>query len=90
MKKTKEYWWVSVGGAHCEPAVVIVENGEWHAYTIGCPDPFKLADPDSPIALIEKCEGSVGIPETPAQERYQWRKFKREYREQKSHGYRRF
>jgi hypothetical protein len=81
MTKTKNvYWWVSVAGNHCEPAVV----KERMVYTLGCSDGFDLDKLDCPVTLIEKCDP----PLTPAQEQYQLRKQRKALQEQGWHGYR--
>ena len=54
----KSYWWVSVGGNPCEPAVLI--HGSKKVYTFGCPDAFD-ADSDH-IALVREM---TSIPDTP-------------------------
>jgi hypothetical protein len=83
VKKEKAvYWWVSVAGSHCEPAVVRDNK----AYTLGCPDPFDLTQVDCPLKLIEKCD----VPLTPKQELYLIRKENKKLREMENHGYRKF
>ena len=53
MSKT-EYWWISVAGKPCEPA--IYKNGVW--FTLGCADPMlsntfrtvaRIAEDDIPL-----------------------------------------
>lgn len=80
----KEYWWISVGGESCEPAVV-TDNGE--VFTLGCPDPH---DP----ATIEMVQKMGWIPDTPAEaerKRKAWEaKVERDRKRGIYHGYRRF
>lgn len=55
-----EYWWISVAGKPCEPA--IFKDGAW--FTLGCGDPMAPST-FRQVAQIEDDE----IPYTPAQER---------------------
>jgi hypothetical protein len=85
----KEYWWASVAGADCEPAVVVAEeNEERRAYTIGCADAFQVNDRKCPLKLIERIE-DYEIPMTPRQSRNARRRELRALAAQ-PHGYRRF
>jgi hypothetical protein len=83
----KEYWWVSVAGADCEPAVVVKDQNERRAYTIGCPDAFRVDDQKCPLKLIEQVDY---IPNTPRQEKNARRRELRALAAQEKHGYRRF
>lgn len=49
-----EFYWAIVGEANPEPVAVTVKNGKRVAYTIGCPDPFVLDEPDSVIMLLSE------------------------------------
>lgn len=81
--ESKEYWWVSVGGAPCEPAVFSAEG----IFTIGCPDAH---DPD----LIDFVGHQYPVPDTPAEverKRIAWEKKRAEdARKGIHHGYRTF
>lgn len=79
----KEYWWVSVGGNPCEPAVVNHEG----IFTVGCPDAHDIAG-------IELIEQMGGVPDTPALARRKAKAWearrKREAALGIHHGYRTF
>jgi len=77
------YWWVSVGGNPCEPAVV---KGK-QAWTFGCPDPFAL----DAIELVEEMSAP---PDTPAEAKRKADAWERKRAKDAAngifHGYRRF
>ena len=83
---SKEYWWVSIGGNPCEPAIVVTEEKIRKAFTIGCPDPFVLPSNDCQLVrLLPK------PPDTPAEaeqkaDAYEKQRIGMRFR----HGYRRF
>jgi hypothetical protein len=85
-KEKVVYWWVSVSGAHAEPAVI---KGRM-VYTFGCSDAFNLDDPNCPAVLIDEDSGGrmEDPPQTPAQEKYRLRK-QREWMRTHPHCYRR-
>jgi hypothetical protein len=85
----KEYWWVSVSGASCEPAVVICEEGERRAYTIGCQDYFKVDDLECLLKLISKIDDD-SIPFTPKEEANWERRERRIQKQLRNHRYRSF
>ncbi len=81
-KLPKQYWFVSVGGALCEPAVFCAEG----IFTIGCPDNH---DPDD-IAFVKWMKP---VPDTPADAIKRQRAYERKEaleRASRSHGYRVF
>lgn len=82
----KTYWWVSVGGNDCEPAVVV--DGK-QVYTFGCPDPFDATD--GHVEMVEEIGEAPDTPAEAARKQAKWEK-QRE-RDRKAgliHGYRRF
>ena|SRR6266849_5181302 len=96
MPRTKEYWWVSVGGNDCELALVVKTTDGPVAetmpyteiFTFGCPDPLTRKD----VVLVK--ELTMLPPDTPekaAQRAAAW-EAKRETDRKKGiiHGYRRF
>jgi hypothetical protein len=76
----KQYWWVSVARATCEPAVV---KDNRFVYTLGCADAFDVGDRN--IVLVEKMEPA---PLTPAAQKAA--ETKAEKAIPAWHGYRRF
>jgi hypothetical protein len=80
-----QYWWVSVGGNPCEPAVVTGKR----AWTFGSPDPFSL-----PSNIIELVERMPTPPETPAEAKNKAEAWQRKLDSDAAkgifHGYRRF
>lgn len=59
----KEYWWISVAGADCEPAVLTLDpEGKRIVHTLGCQDPFYVDDKDSPVEMVKAAKDAVGIP----------------------------
>lgn len=46
------FYWAIVGDSSPEPVAVTGKVGERLAYTIGCPDPFKVDGPDANIELL--------------------------------------
>lgn len=83
----KAYWWVSVGGNPCEPAVLV--HGTKKVYTFGCPDPFNAESEH-----IEMVKEMTSIPDTPAEaarKQAAWdRQRERDLKAGIAHGYRRF
>lgn len=83
----KAYWWVSVGGGPCEPAVLI--HGTKKVYTFGCPDALN-ADSEH----VELVKEMTNVPDTPEEakrkEAASNRKVARDEARGIFHGYRRF
>ena len=50
--KKAEFFWGVIGDANPEPVSVVEKDGKRWAYTIGCPDPFRLDDVDANIELL--------------------------------------
>lgn len=83
MKPTKEYWWVSVGGNACEPAVVAGDQ----VFTFGCPDAFKRGD----VELVKEMDAAPDTPKQAARKAAAWeRKMARDAKRGIIHGYRQF
>jgi len=86
----KQYWWVSVGGAPYEPAVVCDEG----IFTLGCPDPHEPED----IVLVKRTSAPLTPKEKQAHEAELVIKRQAEYDARQklraadnlAHGYRRF
>lgn len=57
-KSIPGFYWCSVGGAPLEVCLVS-EHTPKTARTIGCPDPFYLNDPNSPLQLLTTTQGDV-------------------------------
>lgn len=93
MPKTKEYWWVSVGGNNCEPAVVVkTSDGPHHApdveiFTFGCPDALTTKS----VELVEKLDDPPDTPKQAARKQAAWdRKRAADAKRGIYHGYRTF
>ncbi|HEX8838267.1 MAG TPA: hypothetical protein VF748_15095 [Candidatus Acidoferrum sp.] len=59
----KQYWWISVEGGDCEPAVLVGKT----IHTLGCPDPL---DADQ-IVLVKRMDVPLS-PRQEAQRRIEW------------------
>lgn len=100
MSKTSELWWVSVGGAQCEPAQVVTEvihlEGDVQSiqtvFTIGCGDGTSNPDGNG-ITLVQRIP-EERRPLTPAAQKAQalmWAERRAaDMRRGVSHGYRSF
>lgn len=53
-----EYAWVRVGDGDPEPAAITGTRPNRLATTIGCPDPFKVDDPESGCAIVLLIDGN--------------------------------
>ncbi len=86
MAKT-EYWWVSVGGNPCEPAILTNETKK--IYTFGCPD--ALDAEGGHVELVKKIDFIPDTPAESARKQAAWeRKSALEEKRGIVHGYRRF
>jgi len=59
MTEQTTYFWAVVGDGNPEPVAVDGEPGNLRAYTIGCPDPYMLDDPDCPCKLLPQLGQAV-------------------------------
>ena len=83
MKPAKEYWWVSVGGNACEPAVVTGDE----IFTFGCPDPLTREH----VELVEKMNDVPDTPKEAARKAAAWEAARaRDQKRGAWHGYRQF
>ena len=82
---TKQYWWVSVGGNPCEPAILIGDEEGQKVYTIGCADCFEM--PHKNVELIKKMGEAPDTPEEAEKKQLKWEK---ERQRMGFHGYRIF
>lgn len=83
MKLTTEYWWVSVGGHACEPAVVTGDQ----IFTFGCPDALTREH----VELIKRMDDIPDTPKQAARKAAAWeRKRARDEKRGIVHGYRQF
>jgi len=74
----KQYWWISVNGSKCEPAV---KDKEGKVYTFGCPDPL----PENTFVFVEELEDP---PLTPKEKIKHEKEMKKLFGS--NHGYRVF
>lgn len=81
----KTYWWISVGGNECEPAV---RTDDGKLFTFGCPDPLD----DTGIDLVrELCDSAPDTPAEAERKRVAWeKKAAKDAKRGIFHGYRRF
>ena len=89
MNDKAKFYWARIGDGNFEPVAVTGKKGSRMAYTIGCPDPFAVDDPDPAILLHEADHAFERLvaPLTPKQEEAALRR-ERKYRAlQKSHAY---
>lgn len=84
----KEFWWVSVGGNPCEPALVLRDSDNLTAFTFGCADAWHL--PAKSFELVKEIDC---IPDTPAEAEKKQKAFERKWKADERrgvhHGYRR-
>lgn len=89
-----KFYWARIGDGNFEPVAVRGKNGSRQAWTIGCPDPFDVDGPDSPVLLEREgdeeddpeCE-PMNPPLTPKQENAARRREKRYRAIEISHRY---
>lgn len=84
---SKEYWWVSVGGNKCEPAVVTGDADRREIFTFGCPDPLTTEN----VELVEKMDEAPDTPKEAARKAAAWEQQREADRKRGIfHGYRSF
>lgn len=59
MAEQTTYFWAVIGNGNPEPVAVDGEPGSLRAYTIGCPDPYYLDDPNCPCRLLPELRQAV-------------------------------
>jgi len=84
-----EFWWCSVGGNPAEPLIVKLNEDKRLGYTCGCPDPFDLDAPETPVFLMRKIFIPPGEfePRTAEQKAEAERRWDRQVASGKRHGY---
>lgn len=82
-----EYWWISVGGSECEPAV---KDSDGKFYTFGCADPLS-EDDFKKVRQIKDIPEKPLSPEEEEKERIRLEKYwEGERKAGRVHGYRKF
>lgn len=86
-----KFYWARIGDGNYEPVAVRGKKGKRMAYTIGCPDPFAVDEPDSAVLLYAAeypgDDDFLDPPLTPAQEVNALRRERRARALMVSHGY---
>jgi len=87
----KEYWWVSIGGNSCEPAIVVREKGKLNCYTAGCPDPLDVNKVPCVVELVKEMPFVPPTPKEAKKAAARWEKQRERDRARGIvHGYRSF
>lgn len=87
MSEPKEYWWVSVGGNDCEPAIVVGSEPKREIFTFGCPDALTTKDAE----LVQEIGTPPDTPKEAARKQLVWdKKCEADRKRGIIHGYRKF